>query len=112
MDNATTRPGRRSRSEDTAEQGADTPVVAPAGEQDAETQPPADQVEQGQHGDETTAPTDEVEAVEEQDPIGVAVDAWFAGFNDSALSRHPEFWGLVQGRLPELKAAIGAVPTA
>lgn len=110
MDTDTTRAGRRARTEP-AEQAADTPVVAPAGEQNAEQDPPADQVEQGQDGDETTAQAS-AGAGEEQDPLGVAVDAWFAGFNDSALSRNPEFWGLVQGRLPELKAAIGAVPTA
>lgn len=111
METDTARAGRRARTE-SADQVADTPVVAPAGDETAEQQPQVEQTEQQPDGDETPAQTDQVEAVEEQDPIGAAVDAWFAGFNDSNLSRHPEFWHLVHGRLPELKAAIGAVPTA
>lgn len=111
METDTARAGRRARTADTAEQTADTPVVAPASDETAEQQPQADAAAPPAAGDETTVQAS-ASPVAEQDPVGAAVDAWFAGFNDSALSRNPEFWGLVQGRLPELKAAIGAVPTA
>lgn len=111
MDTADTRRPRRERTE-SADQAADTPVVAPAGDETAEQQKPAEDAAPPAAGDETPAQAPEAEAVEEQDPIGAAVDAWFAGFNDSDLSRHQGFWQLVHGRLPELKAAIGAVPTA
>lgn len=96
---------------DQAEQRQDEGVIVPPaaeGTQDTaeDPAPPA--------GDDAPEKTEQAtaEAVGEPATIEEAVDRWFAGFNDSSLSRHPEFWGLVQGRLPELKAAIGAVPTA
>jgi len=57
---------------------------------------------------ETPAPA-EAEAGAEQNSAEVVVDEWFAGFNNTALSRNEEFWSLVRDRLPELKAAIGAL---
>lgn len=82
-----------------APQPAAEPAPAPKPNETPEPQPePATAAEAGAEG-------------AAQDQIDVIFDDWFAGFNDSALSRNPELWSLVQGRLPELKTAVRAVPT-
>lgn len=94
-----------------AEETDTAPAAAPARPVKAPTPKPAadapaptvseDQVEKS--AEETPV---EAEADADGDPVERAVNRWFAGFNDSALSRNPEFWDLVRGRLPELITAV------